>query len=195
MPEQSVDEALASELKRTLSTARFEHVEGVVASAISLAEAYGVSVAKARTAAWLHDLAREWPREQLLSTIPSLTLPEGFEEVPALLHGPIAAHIGKVNYGILDADILDAVRYHTTGRPNMTPLDLVLFVADAIEPSRNYPGVDEIRVASERSLEEAARLSLDGTLRFMLDAKRRLMRLSVEARNTLLDAENAARLI
>ncbi|WP_245630164.1 bis(5'-nucleosyl)-tetraphosphatase (symmetrical) YqeK [Alicyclobacillus acidiphilus] len=189
MPEQSVDDALVRELKRTLSVQRFQHVEGVVASAEQLAQKYGVSVRKARTAAWLHDLAREWPREQLLSTVRTFPLPDGFEDVPALLHGPIAAHIGKTQFGILEEDILDAVRYHTTGRPNMTPLDLVLFVADAIEPGRTYGGVEEIREASQRSLEEAARISIDGTLRFMLDAKRPIVRLTVEARNSLLGAE------
>lgn len=189
MPKLNVDETLAKELKRTLSEARYRHVEGVVKTAIELAKVNDVSVRKARTAAWLHDYAREWPRDQLFAVAKSIMLPEGFDGIPPLLHGPIAAHIGKTRYGILEEDILDAVRYHTTGRPGMTQLDLVLFVADAIEPKRYYPGVEEIRDAAKMSLERAARLSIDGTIQFMILASRPLLRLTVDARNALLEAE------
>lgn len=179
-------DTLTNDVKRALSAERFQHVEGVVSSAISLAKAYNVSVEAAEQAAWLHDLVREWPRDQLRQAAQTIDIPAGFEEIPALLHGPIAAHMGQATYGILNLEVLDAVRFHTTGRPGMTPLELVLFVADAIEPSRNYPGVADIRAAAEKKLEWAARLSIDNTIRFLLEGRKPLFPLTVLARNWLL---------
>lgn len=182
-----VDHALQRDLQANLSKDRFRHVERVVETIVRLANQHGLPPEPARTAAWLHDLAREWPRDRLLDATKFVEVPDGFAAVPALLHGPIAAHIGRVEYGILDEEILDAVRYHTTGRPDMTQLDLLLFVADAIEPGRHYPGVEEIRKWANVSLEQAAKRSLDGTVAYLLHADKPLFPLTIVARNALLE--------
>lgn len=180
---------LQSDLREALTPYRYRHVEGVVETAIELARQAGVDTYKAKTAAWLHDLAREWPNERLLQASEGIIVPQGFASVPALLHGPIAAHLGQTNYGIADEEILDAVRYHTTGRPGMTELDLVLFVADAIEPSREYPGVEQIREAADTNrLTVAARLSMENTIRFLMDTGKPLFAMTVMARNELLNS-------
>lgn len=184
----NVTTALANDVKQALSPQRFQHVEGVVSTAVVLANAAHVPVEQAMQAAWLHDLAREWPRDRLLQVAETINIPSGFAAMPTLLHGPIAAHLGRATYGLTDEAILDAVRFHTTGRPQMTALDLVLFVADAIEPNRQYPGVDEIREAAQQSLAGAAQLSIDHTIRFLLEAGKPLFPLTILTRNWLLTA-------
>ncbi|EPZ44326.1 bis(5'-nucleosyl)-tetraphosphatase (symmetrical) YqeK [Alicyclobacillus acidoterrestris] len=177
---------LVNDVKNSLTPHRLRHVEGVVATAVELAKQVHIPEEQAEVAAWLHDIAREWPWEKLTEASQTIEVPAGFASIPMLLHGPIAAHLGKVQYGITDEQILDAVRYHTTGRPNMTTLDMVLFVADAIEPGRNYTGVDEIRAAAAHSLQSAVRLSIDNTIRFLVDAGKPLFPLTVLTRNELL---------
>ncbi|WAH38519.1 bis(5'-nucleosyl)-tetraphosphatase (symmetrical) YqeK [Alicyclobacillus dauci] len=179
-------EELSRDVKAALTPHRFQHVQGVVTCAVDLAKRYGVSIEQAEIAAWLHDLAREWPREKLVNAVETIEVPHGFATIPALLHGPIAAHLGRTKYGIEDELILEAVRYHTTGRPDMTDLDMVLFVADAIEPGRTYNGVEAIRQAASKSLAEAVRISIDNTIRFLVDAGKPLFPLTVLTRNALL---------
>ncbi len=103
---------------------RFEHTKGVVQCIAELASRYGCDPYKAEAAAWAHDLVR----------------PAGNLE-----HGFLAAEILQKDFNIFDEDLLNAVRYHTTGRPGMSLLEKVLKIADNIEPNRSYPGVDEIR--------------------------------------------------
>lgn len=178
---------LERDVEAALSPRRFQHVLGVVATAKDLAEQFHTSVEQAELAAWLHDLAREWPRDKLLQAASEIEIPEGFAMIPALLHGPIAAHLGRMKYGIEDEAVLSAVCYHTTGRPDMTELDMVLFVADSIEPGRAYDGVETIRNAAQQRLDLAVRLSIDHTIRFLVDAGKPLLPLTILTRNALLN--------
>lgn len=176
-------------MQRSLSPSRFTHVEGVVATATDLARHYGVSVEKAIVTAWLHDVAREWSKDKLLKTAQSFVVPDGFAEVPILLHGPVAAYLGQTLYDIEDFEILDAVRYHTTGKPDMTILASVLFIADAIEPGRSYPGVYSLREAAFIDLRRAVRMSIDETIRYLLAREKPLFPLTVLTRNAILQQQ------
>lgn len=177
---------LTSDAKASLSPKRLRHVQGVVATAEALARKYGESETSAMIAGWLHDLVREWSDAQLLEAAVGIDIPEGFDEVPALLHGPVAAHLGMTKYGIENESILDAVRFHTTGRPNMTLLDSILFVADAIEPSRTYRGVDVVREAAKSDLMAAVTASIDQTIQHLVSRHRPLFPLTVLTRNDIL---------
>ena len=79
---------------------------------------------------------------------------------PKLLHGPVAAELSRRELGVEDGDILEAIRVHTVGRPQMGPLALVLYVADKIEPARDYPSVQHLRCLSREDLREAAAVAL-----------------------------------
>lgn len=186
---------LRQRLAQSLTPARYQHVLGVVETAVQLARRFGASVLDAELAAWLHDLAREWPAERLLAYVRDrhLDVPEAWLEAPVLLHGPVAADIARVEYSVEEADVLDAVYYHTTGRPGMGALELVLFVADAIEPSRDYPGVERIRSLAETDLLAAALASLESTLRYVLDRGWPIDLMTVNARNDLLERVRARR--
>ncbi|MBX5436359.1 MAG: nicotinate (nicotinamide) nucleotide adenylyltransferase [Alicyclobacillaceae bacterium] len=177
-------------VRAQMSAERFRHTEGVVEAASELARRFGADVGKARLAAWVHDAAREWPLKELLEWAGRAAVPEGFDAVPVLLHGPVAAAVLQEWFGVTDPDVLDAVRYHTTGRPGMSLLERILFVADASEPGRSYPGVDDIRAAAGRDLDEALALALDASLRYLLERRLPIFPLTVLARN---DAWNAVK--
>lgn len=168
--------------RHALSDARFKHVEGVVETAAALAGRFGADVDKARAAAWLHDVAREWPREQLLQYVENIEIPTGFGLIPALLHGPIGASLAVEWFG-LDEDVANAIRYHTSGRVGMSTLEKIICLADAIEPGRAYPGVEAIRDAAKINLNLALAKSFDATLLYLIDRQLPIFALTVMARN------------
>ena len=110
--------------KQNEKPTRYMHTCGVVKMAKELAVKHGVDPEKAEIAAWFHD---------------------AFRSAGNLEHGPIAADKLKELFGVEDEDILNAIRFHTTGRPGMSKLEMVLKVADQLEEGRDYPGVEEMR--------------------------------------------------
>jgi nicotinate-nucleotide adenylyltransferase len=143
-------------LHRELKPQRMEHTAYVVETAISLAARFGVDGRKARTAALLHDCAKYLPDRQLLRYADT--------EPPMLpiLHAPAGADYARDVYGVTDPEILNSIRLHTTGDAHMTPLEKIIYLADMIEPSRSFTGVDEIRKAG--SLDEMMRLALSRSI-------------------------------
>jgi len=133
-----------------------EHTAYVLQTAIELADRFGVNPKKARLAALLHDCCKYKPIEDLLRYAD--TTPP----IPAILHAPAGASYAKEVYGVKDEDVLQAIRLHTTGDANMTDLDRVIYLADMIEPSRTFDGVNEIRSAC--SLKDMMRLALQRSI-------------------------------
>lgn len=105
--------------------------------------------------------------EALNYYVKHLALGEKYMDNPNLSHGKIAAVIMERDYGVTDSDILNAVSFHTTGRPAMSLLEKIIYIADAVEPNRNYPGVDILRQAAEKDLDEACLLSLERTIEYV----------------------------
>ncbi len=137
---------------------KIDHLIGVEKTAAELAEVfYGEAVAKARIAGFLHDIARFFPSETLISTVrnSSCRLSKEEFERPILLHGKAAAVIAKKKFGIEDNEILNAIADHVTGRPRMPLLSKIVFVADAIEPSRTFNRIDELRAIAFKNLNKA----------------------------------------
>lgn len=154
-------------IEKNFSEKRKIHTEGVRKTAIALAQQYGADPEKAEIAALFHDMFRGVPADVLNYYIKHLALPEQYIDNPNLAHGKIAAVIMERDYGITDADIIHAVSYHTTGRAGMSVLEKVIYIADAIEPNRSYPGVEEIRRAVETDLEQACLLSMCRTIEYV----------------------------
>ena len=143
-------------LHREITEKRMHHTAYVVQEAIMLAKRFNVDAKRARLAALLHDCAKSFPEEKLLpfaDTNPPI-LP--------ILHAPAGAEYAKTVYGIDDPEVLRAIRLHTTGEANMTDLDKVVYLADMIEPSRTYEGVEEIRKVED--LNQMMRLALSRTI-------------------------------
>jgi predicted HD superfamily hydrolase involved in NAD metabolism len=148
--------------RERLSAKRYGHTVRVARTAEDLARSHDLDPARARLAALLHDAAREMTPEDFLDRAEEWGLPVGEpeRENPKLLHGPVAAELARRELRVEDEEVLDAVREHTTGRPGMGPLSLVLFVADKIEPGRDYPSVERLRRLAREDLRRAAAESL-----------------------------------
>ncbi len=175
---------------RLLPKSLFEHILKVEEIAAGLARAHGLYVPKVCTAALLHDLARAKPPEELLTLAKGLGIEVGPLEarMPIFLHGPVAASLAQERYGIEDAEILEAVRSHTTGSAGMGPVARAVFLADKLDPSkdRRYPFNIEVRETAPTDLDRAIRLFLDGDISGHVAGGRVVHPASVDLRNELL---------
>ncbi|HSL01481.1 MAG TPA: bis(5'-nucleosyl)-tetraphosphatase (symmetrical) YqeK [Rubrobacteraceae bacterium] len=144
--------------RERLSEGRYDHTLRVADTAERIARAHGLDPERARLAALLHDAAREMGKEDFLRLAGAWDLPVGEpeKESPKLLHGPLAAELARREIGVEDKEVLEAIRAHTTGQPEMGPLALILYVADKIEPARDYPSVQRLRRLVLQDLRTAA---------------------------------------
>ena len=138
-------------IQSRLKPGRLLHTAGVASTAVSYAKKTGESVEKALVAGLLHDIAKYERAEDYPECEIPLDAPESVK------HQYLGAYIAKNEFGIDDEDILNAIRYHTTGRPKMSLLEKIVFTADLLEPSRNYDEVDELRLAVESDFEKGFR--------------------------------------
>lgn len=144
---------------------RYEHSLGVERAAIWLAEKYGGDPEKAGVAAILHDITKHLsPQEQLNLCEKYGIIPCTVEKSePKMLHGKTAAAIARVEYGMPE-DVCTAIACHTTGRHGMTILDKILYLADYIEETRDFPGVDKARKLAKHDIDRALLYCYDQTL-------------------------------
>lgn len=165
---------------------RWKHTLGVMESSVKLAQRYGADPERAETAAILHDVAKYWPVERMREIIEQNGLStELLKYDKQLWHAEVGAFAAEHDYGITDTEVLDAIRYHTSGRENMSLLEKIVCLADYIEPGRDFPGVDEIRRLAKVSLEEGLVAGLDSTISLLLEKRRIVFPLTVLARNDL----------
>ncbi|HZG84121.1 MAG TPA: bis(5'-nucleosyl)-tetraphosphatase (symmetrical) YqeK [Paenibacillus sp.] len=184
----TVEEAMAL-VEREMPAKRWKHTLGVVESAVALAERFGGDAEKARVAAILHDVAKFWPVDRQRAAIEEEGAPAGLDTLlydKELWHSHAGAYAAKRDFGVADEEVLDAIRYHTSGRVGMTKLDKIICLADYIEPGRDFPGVDRLRELAKTSLEEALVAGFDGTIRFLLEQGKRIYPLTVLTRNDLI---------
>ena len=161
-------EKIEKELEKTLSPKRFRHSAGVAEMARHLAHLYGASEEKAYLAGWIHDCAKEMTLSEMQHVVKKAHLT--FDDAKhmlgsrALLHGPAGSVLAKTAFGIDDEEIRGAIYYHTTGRVGMTLLEKIVFLADYIEPNRDFPGVEKARELAETSMDRALLYCYDQTL-------------------------------
>lgn len=166
---------LLPQLKGMMNPRRFRHTLGVRKEAVRLAALHGAPVQKAALAGLLHDCAKGMPVSAMaqLAREYRLVKDKQMMDSGAMLHGPVGAHLAKYRFGIQDADVLQAIRNHTIGRPAMTDLELCIFVADATEENReDYKGLQAIRQLAEVSLPAAALKSLLLTRDYLMENNR-----------------------
>jgi predicted HD superfamily hydrolase involved in NAD metabolism len=156
-------------VKEQLTEHRYQHTIGVMETAITLAKQYGADEKKAELAAIFHDYAKFRPKDEMKEIISSKGYPLDLLEYNAeLWHAPAGAYLVEKEAGITDQEILDAIRYHTSGRVGMTLLEKVIYLADYIEPGRHFPGVDEVRELAKLNLNRALVKSVQNTILFLL---------------------------
>lgn len=178
-------EQMTEKLRSTLEEKRFNHSVNVMETAVKLAEHHGADIKKARLAGLLHDCAKNYSKEELynLCNKYGICLDDTSKKEAGLLHGFVGAYLLKDEYGIDDAEIFDAVYYHTIGKPDMSLLTKIIFIADCIEPMRTAPWVDDIRQVVYDDIDKALIIQLDSTIRCVLKKGTLLHTNTVDTRN------------
>jgi len=179
-----LEAALAAQIRGE----RLAHTYRVLETARALAAGLGADLEQASTAALLHDYAKAMSPADLLAQAEQRNLiVDPAEEVqPHLLHGPVAAALLQEQGLVTDRAVLDAIRYHTTGRAGMSLLEKIIWLADYVEPARNFPGVDRIRAEAESDLDLALLHAIENSIGYVIQHGWPLHLYSVHARNWLL---------
>lgn len=175
---------MEDKLQSALSIKRYKHTLGVVEEAVKLAELYGVDTQKAKIAALLHDCAKDYPddmKKRLCKEF-HIQLDDIMKSQIDLAHPFLGAKIAKTEYQVEDGEILEAIRYHTTGKKNMSMLDKIIFIADYIEPNRKpFKQLEEIRRLAYVDINKAMKLALEATIDYTIEKNQKLHPLALEA--------------
>lgn len=191
-----IDEQQAINIIRSrLSANRFKHSLQVAGLAREMAGIFGADPEKSYLTGLLHDYAKGISGTELLriASENNLIEDEADKQVPDLLHAPVGAFLLRKELEIDDEEILKAVSCHTLGAMQMTILDKIIFLADAIEPGRDYPGVDRLRCLSMRNLDEGMLYGLESTIKYCIDNRRILHPRTILVRNRFLNISNQDR--
>ena len=171
-------------LQSVLSIERYIHTLGVVKTAKKLAVRYGCDVEKASLAALLHDCTKDYPEDMKRRFCKEyhVTIDKYMDKKIDLVHPFLGAEVARREFGVEDEEILNAIKYHTTGRPNMTMLEKIVFVADFIEPNRKkIDNLEEIRKVAYEDIDKAVKMILENTIEFVRKSGKVLHPLSLEA--------------
>lgn len=170
MSDREYYKKLRKKVKDVMTKSRYEHTLGVEFTAASLAMRYEVDIEKAELAGLLHDCAKCIDSEDTLDDCKkyNIELTDVEKRNPFLIHSKLGAVHAKKLYGVDDEDIISAIRFHTTGKPDMTMLEKIIFIADYIEPGRDKaPNLKEIRKMSFIDIDEAMYMILKDTLDYL----------------------------
>ncbi|NLV92066.1 MAG: HD domain-containing protein [Firmicutes bacterium] len=185
---------MAAKVEGMVTPRRWRHILGVMETAEELALRQNCSREGARVAALLHDCAKDLPKNTLLKLIEDsgIVLDEVEGELYPLWHAPVGAVLARREFGVTDLDILAAIRYHTVGRAGMSLLEKIIYVADIIEPSRDWPGVDKLRSLVFADFAAGCLKALDSAITFILQQGSLLHPGTVAARNQLIREQRSA---
>lgn len=155
---------LSDIVKSKISLKRFDHTMAVVDMSVKLAKKYGADTEKSKIAALLHDVCKEMDIEEMKEICRKYfkeDLSEKDLENSEILHSFAAAYWVEKNLGIKDSEILSAIKNHTLGNINMSLVEKIIYIADAIEIGRKYPGVEEIRTLTFKDLDRGILLEVE----------------------------------
>ena len=157
-------------MEKTLDNKRYEHTLGVAYTAAALAMCYDVAINEAEIAGLLHDCAKCITNEKRVSICEKHNIPinEIERRNPFLLHAKVGSFFAMEEYNITNPDIINAILNHTTGRPGMSMLEKIVFIADYIEPNRRQaPQLNEIRKMAFQDIDKTLLIVLEDTLNYL----------------------------
>lgn len=170
MPKDLKRLELYKDVEKELKYSRFIHSMGVTFTATSLAMRYGADEKKAELAGLLHDCAKYVPVEEMedLCEKGGVEISSFEKGNPSLLHSKAGSVLARTRYGVTDKEVVDAIRFHTTGRPGMTLLEKIIFIADYMEPGREEaPDLSEVRALAFQDIDQALLRILSDTLAYL----------------------------
>lgn len=185
-------EVIKNKLKEMLSDQRYKHCIGTMKEAAKLAKIYGADTKKAEVAGLLHDCAKNIPADEAIELCKkfNIELDNITMQSKGLIHAKLGAILAKHRFNIDDEEILNAIRYHTTGKANMKTLEKIIYIADLTEENRTFNDVDKLRQVSYKSLNQALLMAIDISIDKIIKKQIQLHPDTVEARNYLLIKEN-----
>ena len=177
-------EWLRAQVRPYLKPKRVAHVEGVEQTAVKLAERWGEDAHTAAEAGILHDITKSFPAEKQLKLCEKygIILEQAERDNPALLHARTGAALSRDLFGISD-EIYSAIRWHTTGRPDMTRLEKIIYLADYTEPTRDFEGVEELRALSFEDTDRAMALGLEMSIENLNERGKQIFHDTMDAYN------------
>ena len=181
-------------IRKNLKQERIKHTAGVIIYALKKCGYYKLDKRKVLTAALLHDCAKYLAADDY----PDCEIPQGVPS--AVVHQYLGAYIAEKVLGVTDEDVLNAIRYHTSGRPAMSDLEKLIFTADMLERGRNFDGVEESRNAADKDFEEGFKLALKRSYEFVLSSGKPVYELTGKTieyykRRSTMDSATKAKII
>lgn len=175
---------IQEKLYKELDADRYQHTLGVMYTCAALAMVNHCDLDRAQIAGLLHDSAKCIHNKKKIKMCKKHNIPVTEFELknPFLLHAKLGAYIAKAHYGITDGEVLRAITYHTTGKPDMSVLEKIVYIADYIEPNRNRaPRLNEIRALAFRNLDECMYEILKDTLDYLEENPKDIDQMTVRA--------------
>lgn len=177
-----------AKLAKKLTKTRYLHSVAVAEVALALAKVHGTPEGLTYLAGLLHDYAKDLPKNILMELAKKMEPPmDPITKVyPGLWHGPIGALLVKEELHLKEPRLLQAIKYHTLGHPEMNKIDKIVFLADMIEPERSFSGVEIIRKKAFINLDEAMLIAYEQSIRYLLDNKEMIHPIIIKTRNELI---------
>lgn len=187
-------EVIKERLLKDIGEKRLDHSIRVGETAVKLSKKYNLDKEKVYLAGLLHDCGRLKDSQDLLKYV------KGFDIIlddisiynPQLIHAHLGAKMAQEVYGVGDPDILNSIRYHTTGRENMGLLEKIIFISDYIEPARSFKGLEEVRNLATYDLDKSIIIAMEASIKFLID-KDKLIHLDTIKSLNYLKVENMKR--
>ena len=165
--------SIREKLKASLKPGRYEHSLSVSFTCMALAMRYGYDLDKAELAGLLHDCAKCYDNNSIIAACRNsgMELTEGELQAPSIIHSRLGARMAEEKFGVNDPEILSAIACHTTGKPDMSLLDKILYISDYIEPRRyKIKDLPAIRRLAFEDLDQALFQIMEGTLRYLKES-------------------------
>ena len=177
------EQQIKTYLKTHLKESRYRHSLATAACAKELAEIWGVPARQAYLAGLCHDVAKGLDQQQALAFMAAhgMELDPDTMANPTLWHAQLGPVMTQELFGIDDLQVLDAIRSHTVGKPAMTDLAKIIFLADLVEPGRDFPGVAELRALVQQDLDRSMAKSLQINMNFVQEKGGQVHPLALEA--------------
>ena len=175
--------ALERFMKENLKESRYRHSLGVEKMAVKLADIYGADADKAAFTGRYHDIAKCFDQKTMDENIKRYSLDERLLGNPALAHSKVGAAILEHEFGVSDEDILNAVKYHTTARKDMSLLEQITYVADVVEENRTYPDLKYYQDLAAKDLDQCTLEILEYTISDLTDKYRQIDKDTLRAYN------------
>lgn len=182
-----------NKVRDMLPKQRYKHSLNVANCAMKLSEIYGYDKKKSYIAGITHDCAKYLNKEEVKYYVDkyNIILDELEKDNLALSHSVIGSYIAKYEFKIDDDEIINAIKYHTTGKENMNLIEKIIYMADLIEEDRDFPGVELLReLVYSKQLDKALLISFNNTIKFVMDNNQLIHNRTVNARNYLILNEN-----